>query len=549
MPPILTCDHRYPDHRRFLILAGAIATILMLSFFSQLPTIADWSQFAFWDPGTTLKGDLLLSLGMKPGIDFGYTHGLASLEIARWGFALLGRTPAAFLIMTAVMEILMAIALARLAVALRLSREGIIFLLIALPIAIMPRYVTLTHPLEALLLLWALSQQASGLRPQALAICTACLFVKPSMAYLYGLILLIWTIRELLLSREQIFARLVSQTWLAILTALLMAAALAWRFGVHSLLLTVFPTTGVRTYQAFSFGFLSSGLLQFLFPDYHPWFYYLVTPAGIWIIMSLICAVGMLVAVVLLLRRRKISAIIDPIGTWSQSDHRVETILSIGVMHLIFILGFYGWKDAWQYYSYLPVLFTAVFISNLGFFSLRVYLSASNIQPRVETRGLSAGFPPRAILTGRRLRFAAALSFLALASQTSNIQAAWNGWSTKVRTQQTGYLWADKDQLAQWNKILAKIDNKPTLSFTFGYLPWMPPGMSMPLGWYPVEGLGTPLEIARLQSEILNSQYVIIWNAFRPHDPWDNSEFAKIRGKFTLVLKTQDFSLWHQSNE
>ncbi|HTV49431.1 MAG TPA: hypothetical protein VMG59_13415 [Phycisphaerae bacterium] len=538
------------NRRKFVILACVIATILMFSFFSQLPTIADWSLFAFWAPGSILKGDLLISMGMRPAVDFGYTYGLAVLEIARWGFALLGRTPSAFLIMTAVMEILMAFALARLAVALRLSWQAIIFLLAALPVAVIPNYGTLTHPLEALLLSWALGRQAVGARSQALAICTACAFVKPSMAYIYGFILLLWTIRELLHSKERILIKLLSQTWLAILTALFMATALAWRFGIHSLLLTIFPVTGMHTYHDFSFGLISIGLLQFVFPDYHPWFYYLVTPAGIWIIVSLLTAAGMIRIISLLClqlfqRQHKSTTSIYLPGILPHLDPRGETILSIGAMQLIFIFGFYGGMNAWQYYSYLPVLFTAVLISNLSSrrFSQKQLLEVD--QPSVLSADVGKSEAAK-IQSSRSFRVALALSFLALISQTVNIQIAWTGWTTKVRTPETGYLWADKDQFMQWNDILAKTSPEPTLMFTFGYLPWMPQGMSMPLGWYPNDGIRTPLEITRLKSEILCSQYVVILNTFHPHDPWESSDFASIHRKFSLVFMTPTFSLWRQ---
>ena len=101
--------------RRFWMLGAGLAILLLLLQLWQLPRIAGWTFFSFFDPGTALKGDWLISVGMKPAIDFGYTHGLASLVIAHWGFAVLGRTPAAFLIMTSVMEVLMALAIARFA--------------------------------------------------------------------------------------------------------------------------------------------------------------------------------------------------------------------------------------------------------------------------------------------------------------------------------------------------------------------------------------------------------------------------------------------------
>lgn len=69
----------------------AIVGVLILVQIFELPKIADWSLFAFYDPGTAFKGDVLISAGLKPGIDFGYTHGLASLIFAHWALKFFGR--------------------------------------------------------------------------------------------------------------------------------------------------------------------------------------------------------------------------------------------------------------------------------------------------------------------------------------------------------------------------------------------------------------------------------------------------------------------------
>ena len=500
---------------RFWPLAAALALVLLLLQFLQLPRIAGWTFFSFYDPGTALKGDLLISMGMRPAIDFGYTHGLASLMVAHWGFLLLGRTPAAFLIMTSVMEVLMALAIARFALAMRLSRPALWFLFLALPVAIMPCYLTLTHPLEALLLLWAIAEQASGRRERALAICTACLFVKPSMAYVYGLLLVIWTFWDWFRSTRSI-AELLRRIAPAIMVGLLMAGAMIWRFGLTSLLLTIVPITGLRTYDDTHFGFFSGSGLRFWSPLVHSWYYYLVTPAGIWIVMSVI-----LLLVVLFrglgkrhtgergLRKLLTGGLIGDFVR--EPDAFMETALSMALMHVAFVLGFYGWKYSWEYYSYLPVLFTAVVISRCR---------------------------------RRQVQLATVLGILAVCSQLRNAAIVGSSWEYKVRNRQTGWLWAYEPQLAQWRYVVRKVGGHRTLILSNGYLPWMPKGMSMPLSWFPEPGIPTAIEMRRLRREALAAHYIVVRRGYGKYGLWVNPAFASVRREFSMVWQGTYFSIW-----
>ncbi len=509
-----TLPHHSTSRRRLVILAAGFAILLVLLQIWQLPRIAGWTFFSFFDPGTALKGDWLISLGMKPAIDFGYTHGLASLMVAHWGFAILGRTPAAYLLMTSVMEVLMAVVIARFAVAMKLSRPALWFLFIALPIAIMPCYLTLTHPLEALLLLWAIAEQARGRRPRALAICTACLFVKPSMAYVYGFLLVIWTL--IACYREKDHRRaLVRGLAPAMVTGVLMAAAMTWRFGIKSLLLTIVPITGMRTYKDTHFGFFSGSGLQFWWPAYHPWYYYIITPAGIWLVMSAILLWVLLIRGLRKKNTREAGRKTHPAGglltDWIyRPSHWRETAISIGLMHIAFVLGFYGWKYAWQYYSYLPVLFTALVISRCGV---------------------------------RQVQVATVLGILAVGSQVRNTGLTFWCWQNKIRNKHTGYLWAYSQQYAQWQYVCRRVRGHPTLILSNGYLPWMPKGMSMPLSWFPEPGIPTTIEMRRLKSEALAAHYIVVRHGYGKFGLWVNPAFASVRHQFSLQWQGKYFSI------
>ncbi len=506
-----------PPHRHFWLLAVGLALVLVLLQIWQLPRIAGWTFFSFYDPGTALKGDLLISMGMKPAIDFGYTHGLASLLVAHWGFVLLGRTPAAFLMMTAIMEVLMALVIARFALAMRLSRPALWFLFLALPVAIMPCYLTLTHPLEALLLLWALAEQACGRREWALAICTACLFVKPSMAYVYGLLLVIWTLWDW--TRQE---RTVSGLWYrtapALFTGLIMAGAMIWRFGIQSLLLTIVPITGMRTYHDTHFGFFSRSGLQFWSPAYHAWYYYLLTPAGIWLVMS---AILLWVLFFRGLEKKLVGGSLlqritsgGLIGDFIQTPNAfLETALSMALMHIAFVLGFYGWKYSWEYYSYLPVLFTAVVISRC---------------------------------TVRPIQLVVVLGLLAVCSQAYNAGLTLWCWHGKVRNYQTGYLWAYPQQLTQWQYVVRKVQGHRTLILSNGYLPWMPSKMYMPLSWFPEPGIPTTIEMRRLKTQALVAHYIVVRRGYGKFGLWANPAFGAVRRHFSMIWQGTYFSIWRK---
>ncbi|NNM85183.1 MAG: hypothetical protein HKL96_05435 [Phycisphaerales bacterium] len=503
--------YRWP----FWLFAGAIALLLLTLQLLQLPRIAGWTLFSFYDPGTALKGDLLISMGMKPAIDFGYTHGLASLLAAHWGFALLGRTPMAFLLMTAIMEVFMAVAVARFAQAMQLSKPALWFLFAALPVAVMPSYLTLTHPLEAMFLLWAIAEQACGRRERALALCTACLFIKPSMAYVYGLLLIIWTIADW--SRhERNLPGLWRRTELAIVTGLVMAVAMIWRFGIRSLLLTIIPITGMRTYTDTRFGFFSRSGLRFWWPAHHNWLYFVATPAGIWLLMSVILLWVLVIRGLSHKSDRPVASGTIRVGgllaDWVHTRSCwTETAISIAIMHIAFVLGFYGWKYSWEYYSYLPVLFTALVISRCQ---------------------------------ARQVQLAAVLGLLAVSSQARSASLMLWCWHDKVRTRETGYLWAYPQQYAQWQDVCKRVKGHRTLILTNGYLPWMPKGMSMPLSWFPEPGIPTAIEMRRLKHEALAAHYIVVRRDYDKSGLWANPAFAPVRQRFNRLWHGQYFSIW-----
>ena len=160
----------------------------------RLPTDLGFDANAFGDRGDFLSISYLVAHGSRPAIDFGYHWGVAPILLAQLWFALFGATPQANEAIMVVCALLVAIGIARMAAALRLGTLGIVLFVVALPFAF-PTF-TLTYALEAALLSNALAEQAAQRRATALALTTASCFVNPSMAYLYGLVLLLGLLWE-----------------------------------------------------------------------------------------------------------------------------------------------------------------------------------------------------------------------------------------------------------------------------------------------------------------------------------------------------------------
>ncbi len=489
-----------PGLPRLLPLTALIAGILLALFLLQLPTsqVGDWQQFAFYDPGTVLKGDMLLQKGYVPTIDFGYTHGLLSLLFARAGFALLGRSALTFWILTLLCELGIAWGFARMVRALRLSRPAIALLLIGLPMAVMPAYLTLTHPLEALFIVLALAAQSEGKRGQALTLLTVCLFVKPSMAYVYGALLLVIMAGEA--ARNRRWRDLTRGLFgAAVMAALLLAILTAW-IGLRPVENTLLPLTGAKTYAATGFGFFNTSGLALWWKQ--PWYVYIGTPVGMVLLAALTGAAGALYAIGRNLTARR--PIARP-ATW-------EILATVGLLQTAFLLGFYGWTGSWTYYSYLGVW--------------ALVLAADELQARLHRR-----WP------------AITLCVLLALSHTTILVLAFHGWMYKERPRDTGGLWVYSDLWAAWNGTLAQVGDGPTILMTNGWVPHLPANIEMPDAWFPEPGIPTGREVARVKAQIARCQNVIVWFEYRRFDLWNSPDLAPERAQFEERYKNDFFTL------
>jgi len=178
--------------RLFLVFAVEYAVLSIV----HVPRTFSFDGWAFGDQGAGLTIQYLAREGYRPVVDFFYMYGLLPLLAGRAWFGAFGITPFTWFAAMFVCGLFMVRALARFAAASRLPPIGIAFLILALPFAILPIYPQLAHSMEALLLCNALAEQAADKHSRALALATAASFAKPSLAYAYGLLVLLIIMRK-----------------------------------------------------------------------------------------------------------------------------------------------------------------------------------------------------------------------------------------------------------------------------------------------------------------------------------------------------------------
>ncbi|HKQ80542.1 MAG TPA: hypothetical protein VJ810_43010 [Blastocatellia bacterium] len=471
----------------------------------QLPAVYNFQTFVLYDPGSVLRADSLIAQGLSPTIDFGYSYGMLSLLYGRLIFALGGRTPAMYLVGTWLMEMLMALGLARFAV--RWGWASRALLVVAAPHAVHPIYLALTHPMEAALLIHAVADLADGRRARALALTSACVFIKPSMAFALGLALLIplaWRLWRERASNERLFKDIIAAFAPAALTVAFCVALIAGYFGWRPLLNSIMPLTASRSYAALGFGFFGNGR-KFWWPELNGAGdfirYYLTTPAGFWVAASLsLCALCA-------------AAIIGFKAEGAKANDR-ETLIAVTACHLFFIVALFAWPGSWAYYSYLLVL------------------------------GVGAGIS--LFRSGVTLRFHWACAMLILLALTGHEQRyRWvsGDWRHSERAAETAMLWADEKQRAEWARALEMARRKRLLFLHNGCAGQLFPLVQSPPSWFFSPGIQTPNEIAAIRRQIETSDVVVSFNHAAILDPWTWEEFADLRAQFTATWRGVYFTI------
>ena len=438
----------------------------------RLPVDLGFDANAFGDRGDFLTIAYLVGHGSRPAIDFGYHWGLVPIMLAQAWFAIFGATPQANEAVMVVFAVLVAVGVARLAAALRLGTLGIVFLAIALPFAF-PTF-TLTYALEAALISNALAEQAAGRRATALALATAGCLVNPSMAYLYGFVLLLGSLWEL---RASDGAGGLSADWPkkmlrmvtpAAITGAVLIVILSAVYGPLALAKTILPLTGMAAHRNQGSGFFHGAGRDFWYQPHLGLPFYLFTVAGFWIAATLWLVVAGLQAGGRLLsapRTRNAFSAVD------------EFVLTCAILHMTFVTVFFGSAVSWRYYCYILVMGVAAT-------SIRDLLSA---------------------------RIVSLLALLAALGHFSHFAALETEWRTTAPSTVTAGMWAPSEEVHEWEQVKRTIDAHRGLLLTaMGCGPMLSDQFEQPFANHFTPGELMPDQLSRLMRHIDSAERIIV---------------------------------------
>jgi hypothetical protein len=155
------------------------------------------------------------------------------------------------------------------------------------------------HLLEPILLSLAIAAYARGKPTLALALATAVVFEKPSLAYPCGLLLVLDAVTAAIRAgREEVVAVLIRRLLPAAVTGLFLGGVFALRYGLASLFATLFPVDGLSVYQAEGYGFFFGRGRLFWNPPGANVKFYIGTQTGFWLAATLVLMIAATITLV-----------------------------------------------------------------------------------------------------------------------------------------------------------------------------------------------------------------------------------------------------------
>jgi hypothetical protein len=463
---------------------------------ARLPDTMRFSGFAFCDHGSNLTLQFLISHNYRPGIDFGYLYGLLAALLGRVWFMTWGLTPWSYQFIIFALEIVCAWALANIYFGLGVGGFGLALTTIALGFAFQATYPNISHALEAALICIALAEQSRGNRAGALAVTVVAIFAKPSMAYVYSLVLILLMLPDVL-RRPLNFQRWIAAFAPAAVTFLVTGAVLILEFGPTAVLYTCLPTQGRSIYRVMNFGIL--GLGRHLWKLDSPWPTYLLTHSGFWIASNLFLYYAGAVELA------------KAIAAGEVLNRKAELIVTCAILHLGFVLFFFGNQFSWIYYSYLLVIGSSL--------ALDLHQSSRS--------------------------FGVALCVVALLSWTALGYWNYRWWLTMAPSPSTKGLWASRDEREDWERIVSlTAGHKTVILHEMGAAELMFPGFQEPVSTYLMKGLMLPGDIARKQSQLSSTEMVVL-----PLTATECNGVAGLADDPAFVRSLEDFEpIWKGTN-
>jgi hypothetical protein len=333
-----------PSIPPFRLLAGrwyaALLVFEVLCYYAlRFPDIYNFNRFAFWDWGSFLTSEYLLRHGARPILDFGWEYGLLTIWIQELWFKVLGLSPTGLITLSLACSVSVAIILSAIA---DIATEATGHLLVALCVPFIVAFATdPPHALEPVMLSLGLLAQCRRRRGYALAFATAAVFIKPSMGYLYGAVLLLWIVADLIKRRALTAGNLAKVLAPMALTAVVLGILLISRFGLIATTRSLLPTSGVEFYRAVGFGAVS--IKRFLYFPGVRIGYYFGSAAVLWTCAGLYLVGTAALLTVQSLRARSFTVM-------------SEIILTCAVLHVFFITMFFGSPSSWTYYAYILII-------------------------------------------------------------------------------------------------------------------------------------------------------------------------------------------------
>ena len=466
----------------------------------QLPQSLEFSSFVSMDLGANLTVQRLLDRGRVPIIDFGYQYGLLPLLIGRSWFALFGRTPAAYTAAMFVVDLLIAWGLARCAYALRSGPVGI-----ALFICTMISTILFLHQPGACRRSSPDLSCAGRARERPPAACPGDLDGSPFHEARDGLPLRLPDHHPH--HSEPRLPGLVRSLVPAALTGILLFVALAAWFGFAVVIQSLLPLRGADSYKQSNYGFFFGIGRRFWLPDAVSARYYIFSPAGHYLVGSVVLFAAAVAAVWRLVRK-----------STSASDTSTEIVACCGIMHLTFLTLFYADRGSWTYYYYILII------------------------------GLAA-----TALRGRGWAILVALITIAALANFKDWGGYYkNRWRDSTRAADTFGLWADIPTREEWRQVRQVIGAKPAVFLTSagGCLELFMPQFADSEDMFLNPGYPTPIELDRRLKQIAGTEVVLVRKAINVKnflDVWP--EFREALAGFDLVATTERYLIYQRSPE
>lgn len=493
----------------WFVASGLLLSLGLLAWTAvKLPMSGRLSLFLCLDYGSNLTSKALLDRGDRPSVDFFYCYALLPLAVERAWFALFGLTPWAYLGATAVCQIGIGWGLAWFLRFARVGLAGASLIFAALPLTIPPAYPNLCHALESLLLIWALAEHVRGRRAVALALVTAATLTKPSMAYVYGLLLLV----EIAVRRRRDVRSIPRELTPALIVGSGLVLILSAWFGLESLVRSQLPFQMARLYRTVGYGFFHGNGRLFWLPPDATWRHYVGTPRGFWLAATAVLACGAGAILVRSLRNR------------DDANQRVDGVILIcAVLHGVYVCCFFGGESSWTYYASVLVLGCAL----------------------LAVRGRPwAG----AILF---------LAFLALLADRSLPREVARQWAEVGARPRVLGLWATPEEAAEWEDLRHRLrDGKAVFLCNSGGAPTLAPEAFEPaVAMFLIPGMHEFRDVRRTAEQIRGADRVvvvsdrIVGRLARDFLVRDCPELRQALGPFRVIWSGPSFDLYERSRD